>query len=68
MPCWGLLVRSAPEPLCRSDLGVEGEGHTPIDNNDTTYGGHWVINRSGGLISNGHPLEATDLAQCAEMT
>ncbi len=39
-----------------------------IDNDDTTYGGRWVVNPSGGLISKGHPLGATGLAQCAELT
>jgi acetyl-CoA acyltransferase len=34
----------------------------------TTYGGRWVVNPSGGLISKGHPLGATGLAQCAELT
>ena len=34
----------------------------------TTYGGDWVVNPSGGLISKGHPLGATGLAQCAELT
>jgi acetyl-CoA acyltransferase len=33
-----------------------------------TYGGQWVVNPSGGLISKGHPLGATGLAQCAELT
>jgi acetyl-CoA acetyltransferase len=33
----------------------------------TTYGGRWVVNPSGGLISKGHPLGATGLAQCAEL-
>ena len=32
------------------------------------YGGQWVVNPSGGLISKGHPLGATGLAQCAELT
>ena len=51
-------------------LGLCGEGEAPklIDNNDTTYGGRWVVNPSGGLISKGHPLGATGLAQCAELT
>ncbi|MBT1258546.1 lipid-transfer protein [Rhodococcus erythropolis] len=49
-------------------LAAEGEGHKLIDNNDTTYGGRWVVNPSGGLISKGHPLGATGLAQCAELT
>ena len=34
----------------------------------TTYGGQWVVNPSGGLIGKGHPLGATGLAQCAELT
>lgn len=49
-------------------LASEGEGHKLIDNADTTYGGRWVVNPSGGLISKGHPLGATGLAQCAELT
>lgn len=32
-----------------------------------TYGGRCVVNPSGGLISKGHPLGATGLAQCAEL-
>ncbi len=48
-------------------LAAEGEGHKLIDNNDTTYGGRWVVNPSGGLISKGHPLGATGLAQCSEL-
>lgn len=27
----------------------------------------WIVNPSGGLISKGHPLGATGLAQCAEL-
>jgi len=50
------------------ELAAEGEGHKLVDNNDTTYGGRWVVNPSGGLISKGHPLGATGLAQCAELT
>ena len=49
-------------------LCAEGEGHHLVDSGDTTYGGRWVVNPSGGLISKGHPLGATGLAQCAEMT
>jgi acetyl-CoA acetyltransferase len=30
-----------------------------VDRGDNTYGGKWVINPSGGLISKGHPLGAT---------
>lgn len=49
-------------------LAAEGEAHHLLDNDDTTYGGRWVVNPSGGLISKGHPLGATGLAQCAELT
>jgi acetyl-CoA acetyltransferase len=45
-----------------------GEGHKLVENEDTTYGGRWVVNPSGGLISKGHPLGATGLAQCSELT
>lgn len=48
-------------------IAAIGEGHTLIDNNETTYGGKVVVNPSGGLISKGHPLGATGLAQCAEL-
>lgn len=48
-------------------LAAEGEGHKLIDNDDTTYGGRWVVNPSGGLISKGHPLGATGLAQSSEL-
>ena len=30
-----------------------------IDRGDNTYGGKYVVNPSGGLISKGHPLGAT---------
>lgn len=61
---------SANELLLYEALGLAGEGDGPrlIDDGDTTYGGRWVVNPSGGLISKGHPLGATGLAQCAELT
>ncbi|EIV78292.1 putative lipid-transfer protein [Mycobacteroides abscessus 3A-0810-R] len=61
---------SANEFLLYEALGLCGEGEAGklIDNGDTTYGGRWVVNPSGGLISKGHPLGATGLAQCAELT
>ncbi len=34
---------------------------------DNTYGGRHVTNPSGGLLSKGHPLGATGLAQCHEL-
>ena len=39
----------------------------PPDAGDNTYGGKYVVNPSGGLISKGHPLGATGLAQCYEL-
>jgi acetyl-CoA acyltransferase len=61
---------SANELLLYEALGLCAEGEAPalIDAEDTTYGGRWVVNPSGGLISKGHPLGATGLAQCAELT
>ncbi|QQW35113.1 lipid-transfer protein [Mycobacterium marinum] len=61
---------SANELLLYEALGLCGQGEAPklIDNGDTTYGGRWVVNPSGGLISKGHPLGATGLAQCCELT
>jgi acetyl-CoA acetyltransferase len=49
-------------------LAEEGEGHKLVEAEDVTYGGKWVVNPSGGLISKGHPLGATGLAQCSELT
>lgn len=48
-------------------LCPEGKAGELIDRGDNTYGGKWVVNPSGGLISKGHPLGATGLAQCAEL-
>ena len=39
-----------------------------ISDGDNTYGGKVVTNPSGGLLSKGHPLGATGLAQCYELT
>ena len=38
-----------------------------VADGDNTYGGKYVTNPSGGLLSKGHPLGATGLAQCAEL-
>jgi sterol carrier protein 2 len=57
------------ELLSYEALGLcgEGEGRLLVDRGDNTYGGKYVINPSGGLISKGHPLGATGLAQCSEL-
>ncbi|MEI8358525.1 MAG: hypothetical protein RL698_318 [Pseudomonadota bacterium] len=49
-------------------LCPEGQGGRLIDEDQVTYGGRWVVNPSGGLLSKGHPLGATGLAQCFELT
>jgi acetyl-CoA acetyltransferase len=49
-------------------LCPEGGAERFIDNGDNTYGGRFVTNPSGGLLSKGHPLGATGLAQCYELT
>ena len=38
-----------------------------VADGDNTYGGKVVTNPSGGLLSKGHPLGATGLAQCTEL-
>jgi acetyl-CoA acetyltransferase len=61
---------SANELITYEALGLcpEGKAHTLVDEGAVTYGGQWVVNPSGGLISKGHPLGATGLAQCSELT
>jgi acetyl-CoA acetyltransferase len=58
------------ELLTYEGLGLcgEGEGEKLVNDGHNTYGGKWVVNPSGGLLSKGHPLGATGLAQCYEMT
>ncbi len=60
---------SANELISYEALGLCGEGKAGefIDSGANTYGGKVVVNPSGGLISKGHPLGATGLAQCAEL-
>ncbi|QGN55033.1 lipid-transfer protein [Novosphingobium sp. Gsoil 351] len=50
------------------DLCPEGGASQFIADGDNTYGGRVVTNPSGGLLSKGHPLGATGLAQCHELT
>jgi acetyl-CoA acyltransferase len=62
---------SANELITYEALGLaeEGHGHELVDAQATTFGGAGpVVNPSGGLISKGHPLGATGLAQCSELT
>jgi acetyl-CoA acetyltransferase len=61
---------SANELITYEALGLcePGAAGELVEEGATTYGGTWVVNPSGGLISKGHPLGATGLAQCAELT
>ena len=48
-------------------LCAEGEAERFVEDGDNSYGGRIVVNPSGGLLSKGHPLGATGLAQCVEL-
>lgn len=60
---------TANELITYEALGLTPEGTAEkfILEGDNTYGGRVVTNPSGGLLSKGHPLGATGLAQCAEL-
>ena len=60
---------SANELITYEALGLcpPGKAGEMVDSGANTYGGKYVVNPSGGLISKGHPLGATGLAQCAEL-
>ncbi|NMD71452.1 lipid-transfer protein [Bacillus sp. DNRA2] len=57
------------EVITYEGLGLcpKGEAEKFINDRDNTYGGQYVINPSGGLMSKGHPLGATGLAQATEL-
>ncbi|MNP42495.1 lipid-transfer protein [compost metagenome] len=48
-------------------LCPEGGASEFVAAGNNTYGGKYVVNPSGGLLSKGHPLGATGLAQCTEL-
>ena len=60
---------SANEMVTLDALGLcePGKAHEMVRKGNITYGGTCVVNPSGGLISKGHPLGATGIAQCAEL-
>lgn len=60
---------TANELITYEGLGLcpEGGAEKFIWDGDNTYGGKYVTNPSGGLLSKGHPLGATGLAQCTEL-
>jgi acetyl-CoA acetyltransferase len=49
-------------------LCVPGEGGRFVESGATALGGTTPVNVSGGLLSRGHPVAATGLAQIAEVT
>lgn len=57
------------EVITYEGLGLCGEGESTafVADGDNTYGGRFVVNPSGGLMSKGHPIGATGLAQCYEI-
>ena len=62
---------SANELVLLEGLGFceQGQAHEMVRRGDITYGGKGpIVNPSGGLQSKGHPLGATGLAQCAELS
>lgn len=60
---------TANELITYESLGLTPEGTAEkfIMDEENTYGGKVVVNPSGGLLSKGHPLGATGLAQCTEL-
>jgi acetyl-CoA acetyltransferase len=60
---------TANELLTYEAMGLckEGEAEKFIWEGQNTFGGKYVTNPSGGLLSKGHPLGATGLAQCTEL-
>ncbi len=60
---------TANELISYESLGLTPEGTAErfICDGDNTYGGKVVVNPSGGLLSKGHPLGATGIAQCTEL-
>jgi acetyl-CoA acetyltransferase len=57
------------EILHYENLGLceEGQGGTLIDSGETEHGGRIPVNVSGGLLSKGHPLGATGIANLYEL-
>lgn len=57
------------EVITYESLGIceEGGAEKFINDGGNTYGGKVVVNPSGGLMSKGHPIGATGLAQCTEL-
>jgi acetyl-CoA acyltransferase len=61
---------AAPAELIQyAEIGLcdEGQGHHLLRDGQTALGGRIPVNTSGGLMSRGHPLGATGLAQVTEL-
>lgn len=58
------------EILHYENLGLckDGEAGRLIDNGETAHGGRVPVNMSGGLLSKGHPLGATGIANIYEVS
>ena len=65
--CTTASRRTRSSPTKRLGSAARAKPGKLIDEDATTYGGKWVVNPSGGLLSKGHPLGATGLAQCIEL-
>lgn len=60
---------SPAEVMAYETLGFcdEGEGYLLVEEEETHLGGSIPVNTSGGLVSKGHPVGATGLAQIHEI-
>lgn len=60
---------SIAEVVALEDLGFvpKGEGGPAVAEGLTALDGRFPVNPSGGLLSKGHPIGATGLAQCFEI-
>jgi sterol carrier protein 2 len=61
--------RGVNRRVCLDALGLaeRGKAHELVAKGDITFGGKYLVNPSGGLISKGHPIGATGLAQASEL-
>lgn len=60
---------STNELILYEELGLcePGKGGEAVDRGLFDYGGRCVVCPSGGLLSKGHPIGASGIAQCAEL-
>ncbi len=66
--CTTASRRTSSSATRRSACATKAARDKFVADGDNTYGGRVVTNPSGGLLSKGHPLGATGLAQCYELT